>query len=285
MLRASWQHCWVPKRSSGPQTPLRDQVDELISGWANERPDLDTTALAVVYRLTRVAAVWNGEVERLFAGFGLTSTDFAVLAVLRRHGPPYRLNQRQILRELRLTSGTVSLRVDKMVERGLVTRGADPADGRAMVIGLTDMGSRMFDRVAPDHLANEARLLAAIPPDDRLALARILRGILIDVEQPENDRPDVRLGFVSAGATAAQRKRAELGLGAQHGLLVETVNAGGPAELAGIRVGDTISHVDGRELHSLACLAGLLDESAGQAPSRVMTVVRGTRSLRLNLDA
>ncbi len=262
-----------------PRAVLRDHVDQLIEGWAVERPDLDTTAVAIVYRLTRIAAVWNTEIDRVFANHGITSTDFAVLANLRRAGRPFQLNQRHLMTALRLTSGTVSLRIDKMVERGLVTRAADPSDARATIVTLTEAGAALFDMVAPDHLANESRLIASLPEPQRDTLADVLRTILIDVEQPAQGRPDQALGLVVAPAPATQRKRAELGLPPQLGLLVESVVADGPAARAGVRVGDSITGLGGVQLYSLTCLQQALD-AAG--PLRA-TVLRGGSTVSLEI--
>ncbi len=251
---------------------MRDHVDQLIEGWAAERPDLDTAALAIVYRLTRIAAVWNAEIEKVFAAHGITSTDFAVLANLRRAGAPYRLNQRQLMSALRLTSGTVSLRIDKMVERKLVARTNDPADARASVIGLTTAGRQLFDRVAPAHLANEERLLASVPPAQRQVFADLLRTVLVDIEQPQEVRPDHALGLVVGPATVAQRKRADVGLAARHGLLVESVRDGGSADQAGVRPGDLLTHIGDTPLYSLTCLERALEGM----PSTI--AVRGLRN-------
>ncbi len=259
---------------------IRDHVDQLIDGWAVERPDLDTTGVAVVYRITRIAAVWNAEIDRLFATHGITSTDFAVLANLRRAGSPFRLNQRSLTSALRLTSGTMSLRIEKMVERGLVTRTTDPADARATIVTLTDAGAALFDRVAPEHLANESRLIASLPEPQRETLAGLLRTILIDIEQPAHDRPDHALGLVVAAAPTTQRKRAELGLPPQHGLLVESVMADGPAARAGIRVGDIVTRLGDVPLYSLTCLAGAID---GPAPWRA-SVFRGATTVAVKIE-
>lgn len=272
----------MPKRTrrSGP-APLRDHVDQLIAGWAAELPDLDTAAVGVVYRLTRIAAVWSAEIDRVFAHHGITSTDFAVLANLRRAGSPHQLNQRHLMAALRLTSGTISLRIDKMVERGLVTRAPDPADARATLVRLTDAGADLFHRVAPEHLANEARLLAALPDAEHDTLARMLRTILVDIEQPPDARPDHQLGFTAGPATATQRKRADLGLPPQPGLLVESVRRGGPAERAGVRPGDTITHLGPVRLHSLACVERALD---GAPPTLNATVVRAGEVWSVEID-
>ncbi len=260
---------------------MRDHVDQLIESWASERPDLDTAAVSIVYRLTRIAAVWNVEIERVFQRHGITSTDFAVLSNLRRAPSPHQLHQRAIMSALRLTSGTVSLRIEKMVDRGLVTRAADPTDARASIVTLTEAGADLFDQVAPEHLANEARLIASLPEPQRDALAQTLRTILVDIEQPDEARPDHDLGFVVTPAPVAQRKRADVGLPSQHGLLVEAVTSGGRADRSGIRPGDTITHLDGVAQYSITCLEQALDGGPGRLSARL---VRNGKPVTLDID-
>jgi DNA-binding MarR family transcriptional regulator len=233
---------------------LEDHVDRLVREWSHVRPDLDVTPIAVVYRVTRLAADWNNEIERVFAKAGMTNTDFAVLANLRRAGAPYQLAQRQLMNALRLTSGTISIRIDKLVERGLVERQPDPHDARTSLVTLTEAGSDAFDAIAPEHLANEARLVAALSPDEQALVGRLLKTLLVEIEQPTADRPDHRLGMTVAPAADGQQRRAAVGLPAQPGLLVDSVTVHGPAADAGVLTGDLITASGDTPLLSLTCL-------------------------------
>jgi DNA-binding MarR family transcriptional regulator len=258
--------------AAAPAPAVGDHVDHLLEEWAAERPDLDVTPLAVVYRLTRLAAAWNAEIERVFARFGITRTDFAVLANLRRAGPPFQLSQRALAQALRLTPGTVSLRVDRLVADGLVERRDDPDDARAVLVTLTAAGHRRFDAVAPEHLANEAHLVAALSADEQAELARLLRAMLVEVEQPVEHRPDDALGVRVAPAAEAARRRAAVGLPRREGLLVESVRPDGPAGAAGITAGDLLVAVDGVPVRSLTCL----ERALARRPRRVdVSYVRG----------
>lgn len=242
---------------------LEDHVDRLVREWSAERPDLDVAPIAVVYRVTRLAAAWNNEIDRVFAKAGITSTDFAVLANLRRAGVPFQLSQRQIMNALRLTSGTISIRIDKLVERTLVERQPDPNDARASLVTLTAKGGDLFDAVAPEHLANEARLVAALSTDDQQLLGRLLRTLLIEIEQPSIDRPDHVLGMTVAAATTGQHRRAAVGLPAAPGLVVEALTTNGPAAMAGMQAGDFLIASGDTPLRSLTCLERALAASSG----------------------
>jgi DNA-binding MarR family transcriptional regulator len=257
----------------------QDYIARLMTGWHTERPELEVDPVAIVNRVGRLAAYFAAEVERVFQGSPITSADFAVLANLRRAGQPYQLTQRQLMDALRLTSGTVSVRIDRLAERGLVRR--DPApEARGVLVTLTDLGERTFDELAPEHLANEARLVAALDPKQQAALAALLQSLLVEFEPGIADRPDERLGLVVAPAHVGLRRRAAVGLPPRTGLLVETVRPGGPAAVAGIHAGDLLVRSARRELRSLTCLAHAVDGTRSVA----IDVRRGDADMTVTVD-
>ncbi|HYY09822.1 MAG TPA: MarR family transcriptional regulator, partial [Kineosporiaceae bacterium] len=100
---------------------------------------------------------------------------FDVLATLRRSGAPYALTAGDLMRSAMVTSGAITQRLDRLEARGWVRRGPHPGDGRVVLVTLTDDGRSLVDRVLPDHLATEERLLAALSPEQRTTLAALLR--------------------------------------------------------------------------------------------------------------
>ena len=264
----------------GSSPPLADHVDHLIDGWSHERPDLNVAPLGIVQRVARLATYFAGEIEPVFAQSGLTGGDFAVLANLRRSGAPYQLTQRDLMASLRLTSGTVSVRINHLSDRGLVRREPDPGDGRSVLVTLTGAGNELFDAVAPAHLGNEDRLLAALRPEERDELARLLRVLLIEFDQPTDGRPDEELGFRTAPSHVAQERRAAVGLPPAAGLLVESVRPHSWASTAGLTTGDLLVKAGPVELRSLNCLARALSANPGGV---TLTVQRGDRSLTLGV--
>ena len=254
-------------------------MQRLIDGWRHERPDLEVTPVAIAYRVGRLAAHFATEIEQVFTGSGISSADFAVLANLRRSGRPYRLTQRQLMDALRLTSGTVSVRIDRLEARGLVRRDASPDDARGVLVTLTDEGGVAFDDLAPRHLANEARLLAALDAGQQEQLAGLLHTLLLEFEVVDA-RPDDRLGLRVAPAHVGQQRRAAVGLPAAPGLLVDAVRPGGPAAAAGIQVGDLLWRSGAAELRSLACLA----RAVGDRRRITVEVRRGNEELTTTVE-
>src|SRR5205085_1907846 len=153
--------------------PALDAVERVLAGWRGTRPDLDVEPIAVLARLARLRAQTDHRLEATFARHGLRAASFAVLATLVRLGAP-RVPQRRLAGELGLTAGTLSVRIDRLVADGLVTREPDPSDGRGALIALTERGREAFEACAPEHLASARGLLAGLEDEEREQLASLL---------------------------------------------------------------------------------------------------------------
>jgi DNA-binding MarR family transcriptional regulator len=158
--------------------PARDEVDALVDAWRRERPDLDTTPMEVLSRITRLAQHLDRRRAGAFGAHGLESWEFDVLAALRRSGPPYRLTPGALLRETGVTSGTMTNRVDRLATRGLVAREDDPADGRGVLVRLTADGRETVDATLADLLEAERAMLDGLDAGDRDRLVAALRTLL-----------------------------------------------------------------------------------------------------------
>jgi len=258
-----------------------DEVDRVLADWAGQRPDLDFTPVGVVTRLSRLRGYLDAELAGVFARFGLTSADFLVIVSLRRGGPPYRMPQARLMDALGLTSGTVSVRLDRLEKNGIVTREPDPASARGSLVQLTGKGLELFDRVAPVHLANEDRLLSALSPAEREVLAGLLRRLLSSFESGSSDVA-ASLGLTLEPARLARARRQAVGLSDRAGLLVEAVAPGSPGHEAGIERGDLLISLDGVEVVSSTGLALLLENLLGRRTVRAV-LLRGDQELTVRL--
>ncbi|MFC5679301.1 MarR family winged helix-turn-helix transcriptional regulator [Aeromicrobium endophyticum] len=167
-----------------------DHVDEIVEQWAVERPELDSTPLHVIGRISRLSDVIDEQLRPVFAAFGLGDGDFDVLATLRRNGPPFELTPTELAARTMVTSGAVSKRVDRLVGAGLVDRRVSDADGRGRHVRLTGRGQALIDEAYPVHLRNEARLLAGLSAVERDQLAALLRKAGASVDEARV--PDMR---------------------------------------------------------------------------------------------
>ena len=159
-----------------------DRIDRLVGQWAAERPDLDLETMALAARLTRVAQLINGRIEELAAAHGVHRGEGDVLFALRRAGPPFRLSPTRLAESLLVTTGTMTNRLDRLEQRGLIKRIPNPADRRSLDVELSAEGRRQVDAAVTEHVANEQAMLAPLTARDRAELTRITRKLIAHLE-------------------------------------------------------------------------------------------------------
>jgi DNA-binding MarR family transcriptional regulator len=161
---------------------LRDEVDDLVAAWQAQRPDLDVEPLQVLSRVSRLARHLDRARRLAFASHGLEPWEFDVLSALRRQGPPYQLSPGALLHITLVTSGTMTNRIDRLEQAGLVARRPDQQDKRGVLVRLTAEGTERVDAALADLLTSERAFLHPIPEDSRRTLADLLRDLLAPLD-------------------------------------------------------------------------------------------------------
>ena len=159
----------------------QDGVDRIVEQWARERPDLDCSPMGIIGRISQLHWEIHLAQRATFSRHGLDDPSFDVLAALRRAGAPYQLTPTALMRTALVTSGAITQRLDRLEAKGLITRERSEADGRAVVVTLTEAGRQALDDALPDHLDTERKLLEGLSDDDRLRLADLLRRFLVSL--------------------------------------------------------------------------------------------------------
>jgi DNA-binding MarR family transcriptional regulator len=257
-----------------------DAVDAVVAAAAATWPELDVGPLSVTARLARALWFLYSEGEAVAADFEITIAGVEALAALRLAPPPHRLSQRALGEQLMRTSGTLSVRLDRLERAGLVAREPDPYDARGVIVGLTTRGRRLVDRAIAARVDSEARLLSALSGDEREQLSGLLRKLLVSLERRDSG---LRLGIEIAPGRAAKQARRAHGLADGVGLLVAVVDENSHAARGGISAGDLIVRADGRQLRSAAQLkrALLALDEGGQLR---LAVIRDREDLALTVS-
>ncbi|WP_308250380.1 MarR family winged helix-turn-helix transcriptional regulator [Sphaerisporangium fuscum] len=160
---------------------MEDAIDMLMAQWRRERPDLDFWPVGIVGRVTRLSTILQKEFREFFARHGLEKGEWDVITLLRRSGSPYELTAGALQKETMVTSGAITNRIDRMEAKELVERIRDTADRRSVIVRLTRRGVEVCDEVIALHMANEARMLAALDETDRDQLVGLLRRVMVGI--------------------------------------------------------------------------------------------------------
>ncbi|WP_375000391.1 MarR family winged helix-turn-helix transcriptional regulator [Aeromicrobium sp. CTD01-1L150] len=158
-----------------------DEVDMIVEAWQRELPGTDLSPMQVLSRINRVSHHLDRARKAAFAAHDVEPWEFDVLSALRRSGTPYRLSPGRLVAETMVTSGTMTNRVDRLVERGLVERSADPTDRRGVLVSLTQQGRSTVDAALEELLAQERAILSALAPEEAQHLADTLRELARNV--------------------------------------------------------------------------------------------------------
>ena len=161
----------------------RDVVDGIVEQWGRERPDLDTSAMAIFGRVFRLARLAGDEVDRVYGSYGIGRPEFDVLATLRRSGAPAGLTPGALSDSMMPSTGGTTARIDRLEQAGLAARTPDPSDRRSVVVRLTDKGRALVDEAVAAGLARQQELLAHLSPAEQSRLSGLLRAVIAPLEQ------------------------------------------------------------------------------------------------------
>ena len=124
---------------------------------------------------------------RSIEAFGLGLSDFAILELLLHKG---RQNVNEIGRRVELTSGSISLAIDRLEGRALVVRTPHPTDRRSRIVDLTAEGKSLIEKVFALHAKAMSVAAGGMTRDERATLVGLLKKLgltaddrLADAEQ------------------------------------------------------------------------------------------------------
>jgi MarR family transcriptional regulator, 2-MHQ and catechol-resistance regulon repressor len=110
--------------------------------------------------------------SRSFQGSGLGDSDFRVLEALLHKGP---LPVNTIGPKVFLTAGSISTAVDRLYEKGLVSRTESGTDRRVRVVDLTPEGRTLIKQMFSAHAKDMEKLAEVLTGGERLQLVKALK--------------------------------------------------------------------------------------------------------------
>ena len=102
----------------------------------------------------------------------LGDSDFRVLEALLHKGP---LPVNTVGPKVWLTPGSISVAVDRLVKKGLVSRKDHPGDRRVRQVELTAKGRALIMRGFREHAAAMEKVISVLSKNERLTLLRLLK--------------------------------------------------------------------------------------------------------------
>ena len=161
----------------------RDNVDEMLDVWVREIPDLDRLTEGIIERIQILAYGFNHSLDETLEELELDRRSFGLLGKLRKYGPPYRTSAGKLATDLRLSSGAMTNRLDRMEAAGLIRRLPDPNDRRGTLVEPTELGLRMWDKAVGKSARSEAAITGILSDTEKARLHDLLRELMAALPQ------------------------------------------------------------------------------------------------------
>ncbi|KGN38696.1 MarR family winged helix-turn-helix transcriptional regulator [Knoellia subterranea] len=168
----------MPRRQKTAAQQHRDAVAAYVAAGGEESVQRVITA---VYGVTKKLDQWYA---RQLADLDLTQGEWAVVAALAKAGEEC-LTPSQLAELTSVAPSSMTHRLDKMTERGLVQRRPDADNRTRTLVSLTPDGWELFTQSIRESDVVESDVLRGLSATERRELARLLEDVITHLDDVE----------------------------------------------------------------------------------------------------
>ena len=128
--------------------------------------------LKLYTKLMRATNRVTDKMHRHLLDYKLSISQFGTLEALYHLGP---LCQKDLGNKILKTSGNLTMVIDNLEKRGLVSRKKDLSDRRKMVVSLTASGKKLIKNILPIHATTARDVFSVLDQKEQASLGRLLK--------------------------------------------------------------------------------------------------------------
>jgi DNA-binding MarR family transcriptional regulator len=162
-----------------------DHIDAFLTRIDEAGIKLDLEVEGIVDRIGSINRRMHNALKETLAAYRLTPEDWHVLSRLRIRKEGRLSSPGALARDLELSSGAMTSRLDRLEELGLIRRLRDAGDRRGVVVELTEEGRERWDAAAEIQGRKEAFFASALSHEEQVQLNALLRKIMLAFEARE----------------------------------------------------------------------------------------------------
>jgi DNA-binding MarR family transcriptional regulator len=172
----------VAERPSGHLSEIQEVRQEVAAFVAAGADESVQRVITAVHRLSRRLNRWYA---RHLTDLNITAGEWTVLEQLARSPGEAPLTPSQLAEAANVAPSSMTHRLDRMVERGLVARSADPENRVRVRVRLTDAGYGLYAQAIRDADLVEADLLAGLTRKQVQTLAELLERVIAGLDEAD----------------------------------------------------------------------------------------------------
>lgn len=161
-------------------SPEDDFIDKVRREWNRAYPDIDTSPVEVMGRITRISSQSLHQLDRALAPSGVSRAEFDVMSALARSDRPLRASE---VTAVTMFSGAATTKhADRLAKLGLVERKRFERDGRVVLLQLTEAGRALVEAEFPRRVERDRRLLSGLSENEKVQLTALLKRISVNID-------------------------------------------------------------------------------------------------------
>lgn len=140
------------------------------------RPDFNSANKEVAARLLHLSDLVGRYYGSIGDRFGVSLSGMSVMTALARSAPR-ELTLSELNRDILVTSGGITFVAARLEGLGFLTKRSNPADGRAVLVQLTENGRLAADELITEIARADSIALGAFDSEDLSAINSLLRAL------------------------------------------------------------------------------------------------------------
>jgi DNA-binding MarR family transcriptional regulator len=161
---------------------LNDSVAEHVRWAVTNWPQIDAEVEGIVTRVDKIQRYLQKAYRASLGEVGLTKEEWKVLMALhgsvRSHG--------WLSKDLGVSTGAMTNRLDKLEQSGLIRRIPDPQDRRGVLLELTPAGRERLNQYIDAGAGRESELLEDLTLAEKQQLNVLLSKLLVSLQNHDN---------------------------------------------------------------------------------------------------
>ncbi|CAM4069688.1 MarR family winged helix-turn-helix transcriptional regulator [Deinococcus marmoris] len=156
--------------------PLKDTanlLNRIEQDWQRVRPELDAAPMLTGLLLDRLGNAFARHIEQTYSDEGINSSNWDLLLTLLRSAPPQGLTHTELSELTAISGPSMTNRVTRLLDKGLVERVVSEKDRRSALVRLTPQGRELVERLLPQHIQREQQALSVLSDEELTILTGI----------------------------------------------------------------------------------------------------------------
>ena len=166
----------TPRRQPAPGAP--DSVDRHVTRWVGLIDGMDPEVEGAITRMQAITKRLKADSHASYADSDDTIEDYYTLHALLIQPYPEEATPAQLADSCGVTRAAMTSRLDRVVERGHVTREVDPLDRRRILIRPTAAGRALWEQGLHAGMGREQDAFSPLSAKELVELNRLLRKVV-----------------------------------------------------------------------------------------------------------